>query len=115
MVKRAAKVCPCTGCPAHPGSCPAIVPGGRCGNCAREADAKRGRRQARGYGAGHDRLRRRLMPTVQQGHTNCARCGQPIQPGEQWALDHNDDRTGYLGPSHKRCNNQAGGRAAHER
>jgi hypothetical protein len=36
-----------------------------------------------------------------------------ILPGTEWALDHTDDRTGYLGPSHKRCNDSAGGKAAH--
>jgi hypothetical protein len=34
--------------------------------------------------------------------------------GQQWHLDHNDDRTGYRGPAHARCNTSAGGKAAHQ-
>lgn len=40
----------------------------------------------------------------------CARCRKPMLPGQRLALDHADDRAGYLGYSHKRCNEEAGGR-----
>jgi hypothetical protein len=53
------------------------------------------------------------MPQVLAGDVLCARCGLLILPAESWALDHTDDRSGYLGPSHTLCNNRAGGRAAH--
>jgi hypothetical protein len=62
---------------------------------------------ARGYGHRHQRRRAQLAPLVAAGMTNCARCGQRIQPGEKWHLDHRDDRAGYLGPAHAICNLQA--------
>jgi hypothetical protein len=73
----------------------------------------RASRQERGYDRRHERLRERLKPAVEAGAKNCARCGQQILPGQEWALDHTDDRAGYLGPSHATCNNRAGGQAAH--
>jgi hypothetical protein len=36
-------------------------------------------------------------------------------PGQALDLDHRDDRAGYLGMSHSRCNRQAGGRLGNER
>lgn len=91
--------------------------GSRCETCSsaynRARDARRGSRQERGYTADHDRERERWRPAVQLGAVKCARCGKPIAPDAEWALDHNDERTGYLGPSHKLCNDRAGGFAAH--
>src|SRR4029077_8070238 len=58
------------------------------------------------YGEGHRKVRRRWAPKVRAGKVDCARCYQPILPGEPWDLDHDDaggDRD-YLGPSHRRCN-----------
>lgn len=75
----------------------------------------RASRQQRGYDRRHEQLREGLKPTVELGTTRCARCKKPILPGQEWALDHTDDRTGYLGPSHSTCNNRAGGLAAHGR
>ena len=59
---------------------------------------------ARGYGAEHRREREKWLPLIRTGKVRCARCGEDIRAGEKWDLDHNDDRTGYLGPSHARCN-----------
>jgi hypothetical protein len=60
------------------------------------------------YGGEHQALRRAVTPyTV---GSSCVRCGRPILPGELWDLDHADDRAGYLGASHRRCNRSAGGR-----
>jgi len=42
----------------------------------------------------------------------CPHCAELIQPGQPWHLDHRDDRSGYLGPSHATCNLRA---AAHKR
>jgi hypothetical protein len=66
---------------------------------------------ARGYGSRHQQLRASWRPLVQAGQVACARCGQPIQPGQAWDLDHADDRRSYLGPSHRKCNLSASGRA----
>lgn len=94
--------------------CPTLIPtSGRCPVHARAHDQARGSRQSRGYDAKHDRLRREWAPLVADGTIQCARCDRYINTGEPWALDHNDDRTSYLGPSHTRCNNSAGGKAAH--
>jgi hypothetical protein len=63
----------------------------------------------RGYGEDHQAARARLEPFVLAGNVKCARCGETIVPGESWHLDHRDDRRGYLGPTHRRCNLHAGG------
>lgn len=99
--------------PCQTSGCGELVPAGtrRCKDCAAKAERIRGTRQQRGYDARHDRTRARVARTVIG--TPCARCGQPIQAGDAWHLDHNDDRTGYIGPSHARCNTSAGGKAAH--
>ena len=66
----------------------------------------------RGYGAAHDRLRKRWKPIVDRGEATCARCHQPIQPGTPWDLGHIDtDRTRYNGPEHRTCNRGAPSRA----
>lgn len=64
----------------------------------------------RGYGAAHKRERARWAPKVDAGLVNCARCGQPLEPGRPWDLGHNDDRKTYRGPEHPNsCNRRAGG------
>jgi hypothetical protein len=46
-------------------------------------------------------------PRVRSGKVNCARCGTPIYPGEDWDLGH-EDGTGRVvagtHPEHARCN-----------
>lgn len=64
----------------------------------------RGTTNERGYGADHDRERARWAPVVAAGGVVCARCPDVIEPDQPWHLDHTDDRTRYLGPSHRRCN-----------
>jgi hypothetical protein len=60
---------------------------------------------ARGYDAGHRRLRMQLAPAVAAGQEMCWRCGQLIGPREEWDLGHDDhDRSKYRGPEHVRCN-----------
>jgi hypothetical protein len=64
-------------------------------------------RHARGYTNTHVAHRRQLEPLVATGQVNCCRCGQLIEPGQAWHLDHREDRRGYLGPSHATCNLRA--------
>jgi hypothetical protein len=66
---------------------------------------------ARGYGSSHQREREKWRPKVDAGLVNCARCGQPIEPGRPWDLGHSDDRKTWTGPEHpSSCNRKAGGR-----
>jgi hypothetical protein len=59
----------------------------------------------RGYGAAHERLRRHWAPIVAAGNVDCWRCGQRINPDDDWDLGHDDhDRTQYRGPEHVSCN-----------
>lgn len=97
--------------------CPVLVrDGSRCPVHARDADRRRGSRQARGYDAEHDRLRREWALKVATGTIRCAspECRRVIAPGERWDLGHTPDRRGYRGPEHERCNRSEGGRAAHQ-
>jgi hypothetical protein len=52
----------------------------------------------------HQRGRAAIAPDVNAGKATCARRHEPINAGEEWHLDHDDSRSGYLGPSHARCN-----------
>jgi len=58
----------------------------------------------KGYGWAHQQERERWAPKVKTGRVRCSRCTEPIGPREPWDLDHTDDRKGYLGPAHRRCN-----------
>ena len=86
--------------------CPKLIPtGSRCATCARRKDKARGTRQARGYNAAHDQLRRTYQRRMNHGETfQCWRCGDPINP-ELWHLGHDDnDRDTYRGPECPPCN-----------
>jgi hypothetical protein len=85
---------------------------GRCLDCYRKYErarsaarrARKGTTKQRGYGIEHERRRKMWAPRVAAGVVDCARCGQAIERGEPWDLDHADDRRTYLGPSHRACN-----------
>jgi hypothetical protein len=60
---------------------------------------------SRGYGREHRQLRVFMLAGYRPGITCCVRCGKPISdPPRLVHLDHTDDRAGYLGLSHARCN-----------
>lgn len=64
-------------------------------------------RQARGYGAEHDRRRRQWKARVDAGGVCCGHCGGEIVPGSAWHLSHpGDDRSAAPVPWHVRCNTQ---------
>ena len=53
---------------------------------------------AAGIGRSGPSSRRRWLA----GGVRCARCGEPIRPGEPWDLGHVDgDRSRYAGPEHR--------------
>lgn len=93
--------------------CPTLGVTTRCVEHAREADKARGTRQERGYGSGHDVERAKWVRIIDATGWPCARCEGRIQPGEDFHLDHTEDRSGYLGPSHAACNLSAAGKARH--
>ena len=64
----------------------------------------------RGYGRAHRNLRASLGLLVAAGRPTCARCGQPIQPGEPWDLGHVDGswKTRHSRPEHRACNRSGG-------
>ena len=57
------------------------------------------------YGSKEHRwLRANIAMLINNSEVFCSRCDERILPGTFWDLDHTDDRTGYLGPSHASCN-----------
>ena len=74
--------------------------------CLRRAYNARGSggrsRQSRGYDAAHYRLRRALLPLA--WGSPCSLCGEVMLEGDDVHLDHTEDRSGYRGFSHARCN-----------
>lgn len=96
--------------------CAEPVPAGtsRCPDCTRARDQARGSSTRRGYGQQHRSKRNRWQRLIDAGApVDCARCGTRILPGADWHLDHAEDRTQYLGPSHAQCNLSAAGTASH--
>lgn len=104
----ALRVCPAKGCTN-------LTQGGRCTDCLRQADRDRGTRQERGYDAAHDHERAKWALILERRSVPCARCQKPINPGDDWDLGHNDERTRWTGPEHPACNRAAGGRTTQER
>jgi len=78
---------------------------GRCPDCRRRHWNARGTTTQRGYGADHRALREQWRPLVEAGDVLCWRCGQRIEPGDDWDLGHDDhDRSIYRGPEHRAHN-----------
>jgi len=99
---------------AQPGCATLIDKSGYCPDHARERDKARGTKQQRGYGLAHSKERARWARILARTPVPCARCGEPILVGDAWHLDHEDDRLGYLGPSHATCNLSAAGKVSHK-
>lgn len=98
--------------------CPELTTARRCEGHAREAEQRRGSRQARGYDKAHMRERERWRPKVEACSVHChARvCLMVVRlilPQQAWDLGHSEDRTTWTGPEHATCNRSAGGHAAH--
>ena len=110
MPRAPRRPCPVPGCPDTIG-----VRDRYCPEHASRYERTRGTRQQRGYGREHDAERAKWAPIVATGTARCVRCGTPIAPDARWSPDHTDDRAGYQGPAHERCNLSAGGRAVKHR
>lgn len=100
------------------GGCSLVsVPAGTrfCRPCAAKHQATRGRTAQRGYGSDHQTTRRDWAPLVAAGLVDCWRCGELIEPDDEWHLGHDDaDRRITRGPEHaRRCNLRAAGHSAH--
>lgn len=100
---------------AEPG-CAEFTDATRCISHARQRDAARGRRQARGYDTAYDRLRRHWQSRLDAGElVLCWRCdehGRPhfVDPAD-WHLGHdNDDRSIIRGPQCPTSNLEDAGR-----
>jgi hypothetical protein len=79
-----------------------------CTPACRERHKARDPARRRRYSSPHQQLRAQVAVAVERGDAVCARCGEPIRPGEPWDLDHAEGNgNGYLGPSHSSCNRAA--------
>lgn len=92
--------------------CPTLVTSGKCPEHRRDADRQRGRRQARGYDAAHDRLRAAWQARIDAGEViYCWRCTTTRITGRRWHLGHDDhDRSTYRGPECVPCSTATAGR-----
>jgi hypothetical protein len=78
----------------------------------------RGSARERGYDSAHEAERAKWAVKVEAGGVECARAAvgecvedSPlIDPDQPWDLGHTEDRKGWTGPEHVKCNRSAGGR-----
>ena len=91
--------------------CPNLQAESKCIKHRREAEARRGTRQTRGYGARHDTIRAGIAERMAKGERfRCWRCGVTLDPNA-WHLGHDDhDRSRYRGPECVPCNTATSGR-----
>ena len=78
----------------------------KCPPCQGIATAKRNARApraSRGYDRAHDRKRAQLLARFQPGDP-CALCGEPMNSSTDLDLAHNENRDGWKGLAHARCN-----------
>lgn len=85
---------------AEPG-CPAIQREPRCKDHRSQYERQRGTRQARGYDADYDRVRRADVAALKAGAAlTCWRCGKRVE-ADDYSLGHcDDDRSILHGPEH---------------
>lgn len=75
-------------------TCPEFTEGGgKCDDCRRKAEHKRGTARQRGYGKQHEQRFRPAVLTrdphcvcTEQAHGHGPRCGQPSQHADHWPL-----------------------------
>lgn len=86
-------------------NCPRLATKGpHCDTHAEAAEKARGSRQQRGYDVDYDRERLRIAREMMAGKVFvCWRCREPVEPGSDWHLGH-DDRRRIKGPEHATCN-----------
>jgi hypothetical protein len=84
--------------------CGTRTKGSRCVRCRARRAARRGTTLERGYGWTHQQLREDGTRSSRPAAEIAADATQPIHPSEPWDLDHDDDRSRYLGPAPARCN-----------
>lgn len=82
---------------------------------AQRSTAMKAKTSARGLGTAHQQRRAVLDRIVKAGRTRCVLCGQLIERGQHWDLDHKPDRSGYRGPAHAHCNRRDGALRGNER
>ena len=82
--------------------CSTLTTSTRCPACTRAKDRKRGTTSARGYGYQHQQ-RKAQDEAVTLETDPCPKCGQPLGP-PPWDQGHTQDRAGWQGPTHIRCN-----------
>lgn len=108
------RFCQCRGCPSchtQTGSHGALFDADatrtlKCPGCQGIATQRRNARApraSRGYDAAHDRKRAELLAAFQPGDP-CALCGQPMASKANLDLAHNENRDGWKGLAHARCN-----------
>ena len=66
------------------------------------------------YGARHQAERRKWKRIVDAGQASCCLCGQWIEPGAAWDLDHLPGTTEYRGAACAACNRQDGARRGNQ-
>lgn len=96
--------------------CPTLIPRGQ--RACPDHQPVTATTTERGYGYAHQQERARWQQLIDRAHldgwgVDCVRCGEAVTG--DWHLDHNEDRSGYLGPAHATCNLSAAGKAGAHR
>jgi hypothetical protein len=95
--------------------CPRITESTHCPEHTRARDRARGTKAERGYDKQYLAERKVWVRMVATGEVSCWRCLEPILPGADFHLGHDDnDRTIIRGPEHPLCNLSAAGKASHQ-